>query len=220
MLTDHSIFSKSTEELNALEQMLKCRTKAALFIIKTKQIFYYKVTNIPGRDCAVFMLPLLSVKSVKISVNQSNPDLSQPLGEVSCSEGLEIAHFAGGHCHVLPRAAWTVISSSEQVSFSAKCQELSYSCVSCIFFLPFLCCHTNPSKLSPRQPDFKWGNCWNLILSEWSWIIILATQDLRIGTDCFWRVRSKALRWKMGAGAFILQSLLHLALLSTGKQIA
>lgn len=123
MLTDHSIFSKSTEELNALDQMLKCRTKAALFIIKTKQIFYYKVTNIPGRDCAGFMLPLLSVKSVKISVNQSNPDLSQPLGEVSCSGGLEIAHFAGGHCHVLPRAAWTVISSSEQVSFSQSARN-------------------------------------------------------------------------------------------------
>lgn len=120
----------------------------------------------------------------------------------------------------LPRAAWPMISSTEQVSFSAKWQKLSYSRVSCIFILPFRCCHTKPSKLSPRQPDFRWSNCWNLILIEWSWIIILATQDLRIGASCFWRARGKALRWKMGAGGFILQSLLHLALLSTGKPIA
>lgn len=139
--------------------------------------------------------------------------------------GFEVAHPCSDPLHValpmsLPRAAWPMISSTEQVSFSAKWQKLSYSCVSCIFILPFRCCHTKPSKLSPRQPDFRWSNCWNLILIEWSWIIILATQDLRIGASRFWRVRSKALRWKMGAGGFILQSLLHLALPSTGKPIA
>lgn len=211
MLSDHGMFSKSTEEWSALARCWSAEQKH----LYNKDNMSYKHPRTETVQVSSCHCSQCWVKSWSLTAS----------GWISCPGGLQVAHPCSDILQVtlpmsLPRAAWTIISSTEQVSFSAEWQKLSYSCVSCVFILPFRCCHTKPSKLSPRQPDFKWGNCWNLILPEWSWIIILATQDLRIGTDCFWRVRSKALRWKMGAGAFILQSLLHLALLSTGKPIA
>lgn len=137
-------------------------------------------------SCAVLQYGLLLQSREAISPNVGwNFDLSQPLFWIFCSESsllvflrcsLLLRGFAGGSYHCfLPQNSlgdgfldWTSLTLCEvtKIPLSLLPVYLNY--------LSFLPLPHKTSELSPSQSAFKWSNCWNTILVQWSWIKILA----------------------------------------------